>query len=124
MAQAPAVRIRGRVTQVIGTIIKAAVPSVVVGEICLLRNPGEDKEIKAEVVGILRGTALLTPLGDMLGISNVTEVIPTGQVHMVPVGMSLLGRVLDGLGQPLDGDEGAAVDQPRLPGVRRRRPTR
>ena len=102
VAQAPTVRIRGRVTQVVGTIIKAAVPSVVIGEICLLRNPGELKEMKAEVVGIQRGTALLTPLGDTLGISNVTEVIPTGQVHMAPVGMSLLGRVLDGLGRPLD----------------------
>jgi type III secretion protein N (ATPase) len=102
VAQAPTVRIRGRVTQVVGTIVKAVVPSVVVGEICLLRNPGTREEMKAEVVGILRGTALLTPLGDTLGISNVTEVIPTGQVHMVPVGMSLLGRVLDGLGHPLD----------------------
>ncbi len=102
VAQTPAVRIHGRVVQVVGTIIKAVVPSVVVGEICLLRNPGDGAEMKAEVVGIVRGAALLTPIGDTLGISNVTEVIPTGRVHMVPVGHSLLGRVLDGLGHPLD----------------------
>lgn len=102
LGQVSGVRIRGRVLQVVGTIIKAAVPSVVVGEICLLRNPGESEVTQAEVVGIVRGTALLTPLGDTLGISNVTEVIPTGKVHMVPVGMQLLGRVLDGLGHPLD----------------------
>jgi type III secretion protein N (ATPase) len=102
VAQAPTVRIHGRVIQVVGTIIKAVVPSVVVGEICLLRNPGDAGEMKAEVVGIVRGAALLTPIGDTLGISNVTEVIPTGRVHMVPVGHGLLGRVLDGLGHPLD----------------------
>jgi len=96
--------LRGRVTQVTGTIVKAVVPAAVVGEICTLRNPGEAREMKAEVVGIVRGTALLTPIGDTLGISSVTEVIPTGQVHMIGVGPQLLGRVLDGLGQPLDSD--------------------
>ncbi|MDB5840448.1 MAG: Flagellum-specific synthase FliI [Herminiimonas sp.] len=102
LEQAQMVRIRGRVIQVTGTIIKAVVPSVRVGEICLLRNPGSYDEIKAEVVGFSRGTALLMPTGDTQGISAETEVIPTGRVHMVPVGMGLLGRVLDGLGNPID----------------------
>lgn len=101
----PTLRIKGRVTQVIGTIIKAVVPAVKIGEVCLLRNPGEDFEMKAEVVGFARDAALLTPLGDMFGISSATEVIPTGSAHRVPVGMGLLGRVLDGLGRPLDSDE-------------------
>lgn len=101
----PTLRIKGRVTQVIGTIIKAVVPAVKVGEVCLLRNPGEDFEMKAEVVGFARDAALLIPLGDMYGISSTTEVIPTGSAHRVPVGMGLLGRVLDGLGRPLDSDE-------------------
>jgi type III secretion protein N (ATPase) len=95
-------RIKGRVTQVIGTIIKAVVPTVKVGEVCILRNPGEDFEMKGEVVGFARDAALLTPIGDMYGISSATEVIPTGRAHMVPVGNGLLGRVLDGLGRPLD----------------------
>lgn len=101
----PTLRIKGRVTQVIGTIIKAVVPAVKIGEVCLLRNPGEDFEMKAEVVGFARDAALLTPLGDMYGISSATEVIPTGSAHRVAVGMGLLGRVLDGLGRPLDVDE-------------------
>ncbi len=95
-------RIKGRVIQVIGTIIKAVVPTVKVGELCVLRNPGEDFEMKAEVVGFAREAALLTPIGDMFGIGSTTEVIPTGSPHMVPVGPGLLGRVLDGLGRPLD----------------------
>jgi ATP synthase in type III secretion protein N len=98
----PMLTLRGRVTQVVGTIIRAVVPSVHVGEVCLLRTPGDDFEMQAEVVGFARDAALLTPLGDMHGISSATEVIPTGRTHMVPVGEGLLGRVLDGLGRPLD----------------------
>lgn len=99
---APTVQIKGRVVQVIGTIIKAVVPTVKVGEVCILRNPGEDIEMKAEVVGFVKDAALLTPIGDMYGISGATEVVPTGRAHMVPVGDGLLGRVLDGLGRPMD----------------------
>jgi type III secretion protein N (ATPase) len=95
--------IRGRVEQVVGTIIRAIVPGVRVGEICLLRNSWNDWELKSEVVGFLKDTALLTPLGNLQGISSETEVIPTGQIHAVPVGEDLLGRVIDGLGEPLDG---------------------
>lgn len=98
----PTLRIKGRVTQVIGTIIKAVVPAVKVGEVCLLRNPGEGLEMKAEVVGFVKDAALLTPIGDMYGISSTTEVIPTGRAHAVAVGSGLLGRILDGLGRPLD----------------------
>lgn len=98
----PTLRIKGRVVQVIGTIIKAVVPRVKIGEVCVLRNPGELYEMKAEVVGFVKDAALLTPIGDMYGISASTEVIPTGRAHVVPVGSGLLGRVLDGLGRPLD----------------------
>lgn len=97
------VEVRGRVEQVVGTIIRAVVPGVKVGELCLLRNPWEDWTLRAEVVGFVKHVALLTPLGDLQGISPATEVIPTGEVHSVPVGEDLLGRVLDGLGEPMDG---------------------
>lgn len=101
---ASGIKLKGRVIQVTGTVIKAMVPSVKIGEICLLVNPGGGLNIKAEVVGFAKGTALLMPTADTQGISAETEVIPTGQVHMVPVGAALLGRVLDGLGKPLDTD--------------------
>lgn len=102
LEDAPSLRIKGRVIQVVGTIIKAVVPKVRIGEICLLRNPGESFEMKAEVVGFLQDAAILTPLGEIQGLSGATEVIPTGQALRVPVGPELLGRVLDGLGRPLD----------------------
>lgn len=102
LTEAPTLRIKGRVTQVIGTIIRAVVPMVKVGEVCILRNPDDEFSMKAEVVGFSRDAALLTPIGDIQGISAATEVIPTGRPHNVPVGFGLLGRVLDGLGRPLD----------------------
>jgi type III secretion protein N (ATPase) len=102
LARAKISQVKGRVVQVTGTIIRAVIPSVKIGEICLLRNPGEELGMKAEVVGFSHGSALLMPMGDMQGISSETEVIPTGQVHLVPVGNSLLGRVLDGMGDPID----------------------
>jgi len=99
------VEVKGRVVQVVGTIIKAVVPGVKVGEICILRNAWENFEVQAEVVGFTKEAALLTALGPMMGISAQTEVIPTRRVHMVPVGETLLGRVVDGLGRPLDADK-------------------
>ena len=100
---ATSVEIRGRVEQVVGTIIRAVVPGVKVGELCILRNPWEDFSLKAEVVGFVKNVALLSPLGSCQGVSPATEVIPTGEILSVPVGDELLGRVLDGLGQPIDG---------------------
>ncbi len=102
LAETNPLAVKGRVSHVIGTIIRAVVPAVRVGEICLLRNPGEDFELNAEVVGFVKDAALLTPIGDMHGVSSTTEVIPTGRPHLVPVGPSLFGRVLDGMGKPMD----------------------
>ncbi len=99
---APA-QVKGRVVQVLGTIIQAVAPGVRIGEICMLRNPWDGWELAAEVVGFSRQAALLTPLGDTQGVSSSTEVIPTGSVQQVGVGPALLGRVLDGMGRPLDG---------------------
>ena len=99
------IEVKGRVIQVVGTIVKAAVPGVKIGEVCILRNPWENYEVRAEVVGFTKGAALLTALGTMTGISAQTEVIPTRKVLMVPTGDTLLGRVVDGLGRPLDADK-------------------
>jgi type III secretion protein N (ATPase) len=102
IAETPSVVVRGRVLQVTGTIIRAAAPGARIGDLCLLRNPEDGFELPAEVVGIQRDAAILTPLGDLRGVSTLTEVIPTGKPHLAPAGRSLLGRVLDGMGRPLD----------------------
>ncbi len=99
----PSLSLRGRVVQVTGTIIKAYAPGAKIGELVNLKNPWEEEGILAEVVGFAKNQALLTPLGELTGISSTTEVIPTGEIHRVPVGKNMLGRVLDGLGNPSDG---------------------
>lgn len=94
---------RGKVTQVLGTIIKATLPHAEIGELCYLQNPHHGDSMLAEVVGFEGRAALLTPIGAMMGISGATQVIPTGHSHRVAVGDDMLGRVLDGMGNPLDG---------------------
>ncbi len=93
----------GRVRKVVGTIIHASVPKVEIGGIVELRTPETGTQIYAEVVGFLQDEALLSPIGNIQGIAPDTEVRPTGRVQQVQVGSGLLGRVLDGMGQPVDG---------------------
>nr|WP_316177747.1 MULTISPECIES: FliI/YscN family ATPase [unclassified Bradyrhizobium] len=97
--------IRGRVIQVSGTLIRAIVPDARVGDICLLRSAHASADLRAEIVGIEGGVALLTPLGDVAGLSTRTEVVSTRQALGIMVGPALLGRVVDGLGRPLDVQE-------------------
>lgn len=104
------VDIRGRVTEVQGMIIKAAVPNVKIGELCKLVSPNKKSCDYAEVVGFQEHETVLSPLGDILGISSSTEVIPTGRVHHVGVGPHLLGHVLDGMGHPLDRKAFAGIE--------------
>ncbi|MDB5794108.1 MAG: yscN [Noviherbaspirillum sp.] len=96
------INVRGRVREVVGTIIRAAAPNARVGELCLLETPGEDFRLEAEVIGFADGDALLSPIGSLQGICSETIVTPTGSSHQVAVGDALLGQVLDGFGRPLD----------------------
>ena len=97
--------VHGHVVEVLGTLVKAVIPQVQIGEICMLKNPVTGIESPAEVVGFTKDVAILTPLGGIHGLSSGMEVLPTGKVHQVPVGKNLLGRVLDGLGHPMDEEE-------------------
>lgn len=93
--------INGRITETVGMLIKAIVPQVKIGEICLVKR--EDMEpLRCEVVGFTREEVLLSPLGEMKGIGPSSEVIPTHLPLHIKVGKNLLGRVLNGLGEPLD----------------------
>lgn len=100
----------GRVTEVLGTLVKAVGVQVRVGELCELRAP-EGKVMRAEVIGFRGPAAILTPFGDIAGLSNATEVVALRRSYAVPTGRALLGRVLDGFGNPVDG-RGALVDAP------------
>ena len=99
---AQTVRIRGRVTELTGLVIKAAVPNVRMGEVCLIKGVGRG-QVRSEVVGFQGDEVMLMPLGELTGIGPDSEVIPTGRPLTIKVGNALLGRVLNGLGEPIDG---------------------
>ena len=104
LAELTPVEVRGRVTQVLGTLVKAVIPGVKVGELVTLRSPRDERwELKAECVGFSQQQAILTPLGELSGVSSQTVVLSSGRIHTIPVGPGLPGRVLDGLGNPMDG---------------------
>ncbi|MES2199665.1 MAG: type III secretion system ATPase SctN [Chlamydiota bacterium] len=92
--------VHGRITEIVGMLIKAVVPEVKMGEICLIKREGDP--LFAEVIGFTQEQVFLSPLGEMSGIGPSSEVIPTKLPLHIKVGQGLLGRVLDGLGQPLD----------------------
>ena len=102
VTQARALQARGRVTHVVGLVIESEGPAVSVGEFCIVTGEG-GAPIAAEVVGFRDRKVLLMPLGAMRGIHPGSEVVAAGHPLRVPAGRRLLGRVLDGLGRPLDG---------------------
>ncbi len=103
-------RLSGRVAQVVGLTIEARGLECRIGEVCEVR-PVEGEPLLCEVVGFRDGQVLLMPLGDMLGIRPGSPVFPLGTVFRAPVGEALLGRVLDGLGRPIDGKGDLRVAQ-------------
>ncbi len=98
------VRVTGRVTQVVGLTIEVVGLNCQIGEVCEIQT-GEHNSLRAEVIGFRNDHILLMPLGVMEGIQPESMVRPVSRIFKAPVGMALLGRVIDGLGQPIDGGE-------------------
>jgi flagellum-specific ATP synthase len=95
------IKYNGRVKNVRGLIIEGRGPEAFVGEVCKIRiRPGH--EVLAEVVGFERDVIKLMAIGDMEGIAPGCLITATGQGLAIPVGECLLGRVLDGIGRPID----------------------
>jgi len=99
----PSLPSTGKVFEVIGTLIRVSGMQVKLGELCELRDRTGAVLQKAEVVGISRNTAILSPFSELTGISTDTRVFGTGRPLSVPVSDALLGRVINGLGEPTDG---------------------
>ncbi|MDO8461913.1 MAG: flagellar protein export ATPase FliI [Deltaproteobacteria bacterium] len=102
LSQVSSFQVKGRVTELIGLVARAVVPGVRVGELCFIETQRGKEAIKAEVVGFKENEVLLMPLGHLEGIAPGSAVLPTGNVLTVKVGPQLLGRILNGLGDPLD----------------------
>ncbi|MEW6049865.1 MAG: FliI/YscN family ATPase [Candidatus Zixiibacteriota bacterium] len=103
IARASTVKQFGRVSQVVGLVIESIGPAVSIGRLCRIENQEDGSYIKAEVVGFRDNRLLLMPLGPISGITPGAIVTSTGEQLRVPVSSRLIGRVLGGLGQPLDG---------------------
>jgi flagellum-specific ATP synthase len=98
-------RRHGRVSDLIGLIVEATGLEAEVGEVCEIATGRSRAPVPAEVVGFRQRRTLLMPLGDLHGIGPGNVVTATGEPVRVTVGDELLGRVLDGLGRPLDDGE-------------------
>ena len=96
-------RVNGRVSQVIGVLVESCGPVCGVGEICEIHVRRAEKPVLAEVVGFRESKTLMMPFGPVHEIQPGSEIVATGSSLRVTVGRQLLGRVLDGLGRPLDG---------------------
>jgi len=94
----------GKVVEVIGTLVRATGLEAKLGELCNLVDANGKVLQVAEVVGFARGQTILSPFGSIIGVTaGQTQVVGCGRVLSVPVGPGLLGRVIDSLGQPIDG---------------------
>lgn len=101
----------GKVTEVTGLIIKGYIPGVSVGSICEIQSSASEKPILAEVVGFKDRQVLMMSLSHMRGISMGSKIVLSKSIATVKVSHELLGRVVDGLGQPLDGGPDMEVSQ-------------
>lgn len=92
----------GKVIEIIGLIIEADGPQASIGDLCYIYNSQNEKPIFTEVVGFKESRILLMPLGSMEGLRPGATVVSSGGPMKINVGNQLIGRVLDGLGNPLD----------------------
>ena len=104
------IAVRGRVSQVIGMVVESHGPGIPVGSICEISTYRGQSKIPAEVVGFREGRVLLMPLGEMRGVEPGSVIQQIGGQAAVPVSQAMLGRIIDGLGNPVDGKGPLVVD--------------
>jgi flagellum-specific ATP synthase len=92
----------GQVVRVVGLIVESEGPPARVGDVCELRND-HGVRLPMEVVGFRDGHLLSVPLGDTAGVRPGNRVVVRAGASLMPVGDGVLGRVIDGMGQPIDG---------------------
>jgi flagellum-specific ATP synthase len=93
----------GKVTRVVGLVTESLGPASYLGSVCDIYPPGTNRKISAEVLGFRDNAVLMMPLEDIRGISPGSRVVAGKQKASIPVGDALLGRVVDGIGNPIDG---------------------
>ncbi|NNF99213.1 MAG: flagellar protein export ATPase FliI [Desulfobacteraceae bacterium] len=104
------VRAHGKVTRVVGFIVEATGPASTLGSTCDIYSKDNRHHVAAEVLGFRENTVLMMPLEEIRGIGPGSRVIARKETAHIPVGAGLLGRVIDGLGVPIDGKGSFTVD--------------
>jgi len=109
-------RVNGRIEQVVGLVIESSGPMAAVGEACWITPiDGQGQPVLAEVVGFRQNRVLLMPLGEMRGLGPGSEVLRTGTPFRISVGTGLLGRVINAMGEPIDGKGSLGTLSDRYP---------
>ncbi len=101
----------GKVEMITGLTVESRGPAVKIGEMCLIYTLKGDAHLNAEVVGFRENFVLLMPYGDLAGVGPGSRVVSTNQILRVPVGMNYMGRVLDGMGNPIDNGPPLLADE-------------
>lgn len=102
LAAADPLEYGGRVTKIVGLTVESSGPAGKIGDICNIHTLDQNHAMRAEVVGFKDNKVLLMPFGNLDGVGLGSRVISTNSTLNVPVGMDFVGRVLDGLGNPMD----------------------
>lgn len=113
VASFPTSRLEGRVVDVVGLVVEGAGPNSRVGDLCFLDRPSGEP-VPCEIVGFRGDRTLLMPLSELDGVRAGARIVDSGSCLKVPTGRGLLGRILDGLGNPIDGGP-PIVSGPRYP---------
>jgi flagellum-specific ATP synthase len=97
------IQAQGKVTDIVGLVIEAQGPMSRLGTVCDIYTQGDHRKISAEVLGFRGNKVMMMPLEEMRGIGPGCPIVARRQRAVIPVGSGLLGRVIDGLGNPIDG---------------------
>lgn len=101
----------GRVVRTVGLLIESQGPRVPVGALCEVVSGGGAAPITVQIVGFRDGLVLAVPLGDTVGVQPGDRLVARGRAQDIGVGRALLGRIIDAMGQPLDGGGPITVEQ-------------
>ncbi len=102
--QAKPIKVYGKVNQIIGLVVEGQGPGTSIGEMCEIYANGSGDKLSAEVVGFKTGKVLMMPLEGIRGVGPGCKIVSLGKKADIRVGRGLLGRVIDGMGNPIDGE--------------------
>jgi flagellum-specific ATP synthase len=113
LEQVDLLKVNGKVEQVIGLVIESVGPNCALGDVCMIKSREGHDLCLSEVVGFRSNRVLSMILGDASRVGPGSEIVATGRSLSINVGKELLGRVIDGLGRPLDGKGPVVTDEVR-----------